>query len=50
MGQGEYVLGIEPGNCIPENQNNNRDKGILRTIAAGTTVNHKVTVTLESLD
>ena len=50
MGQGEYVLGIEPGNCIPENQNNNRDKGILRTISPGETVNHKVTVTLEKID
>jgi galactose mutarotase-like enzyme len=50
MGLGEYVLGIEPGNCVPENQNGNRQKGILRTIAPGETVKHKVTVTLEKID
>ena len=50
MGQGEYVLGLEPANCVPENQNTNRQKGILRTIAPGQTIHHKISVTLEKLD
>ena len=50
MGQREYVLGLEPGNCIPENQNGNRDKGLLKMIAPGEKIDHKVTVTLEKLD
>ena len=50
MGQGEYVLGLEPANCVPENQNGNRAKGILKTIAPGEVVTHKVAVTLEKLD
>lgn len=50
MGQGEYVLGLEPANCIPENQNNNREKGLLKTIAPGQSIKHKVVVTLEKLD
>lgn len=50
MGKGEYVLGLEPANCLPENQNNNREKGTLKTIAPGEIVNHKVTVSLENID
>ena len=50
MGQGEYVLGLEPANCVPENQNNNRVKGILKTIAPGEKITQKVAVTLEKLD
>lgn len=50
MGQGEYVLGLEPANCVPENQNTNRQKGILRTIAPGQIIHHKLAVTLEKLD
>jgi hypothetical protein len=50
MGQGEYVLGLEPANCVPENQNNNREKGLLKTIAPGQIIKHKVVVTLEKLD
>lgn len=50
MGKGEYVLGLEPANCLPENQNNNRVKGTLKTIAPGEVINHKVTVSLENID
>ena len=50
MGQGEYVLGLEPGNCVPENQNANREKHILKTIRPGETIRHKVTVTAEQYD
>ena len=50
MGMGEYVLGLEPANCVPENQNTNREKGILKTIAPGEIITQKVAVTLEKLD
>jgi len=50
MGQREYVLGLEPANCVPENQNTNREKSLLKTIMPGEIINHKVTVTLEKLD
>ena len=50
MGEGEYVLGLEPANCVPENQNGNRNKGLLKSIAPGEKVVHKVTVNLEKLD
>ena len=50
MGMGEYVLGLEPANCVPENQNSNRAKGILKTIAPGEIITQKVAVTLEKLD
>jgi hypothetical protein len=50
MGMGEYVLGLEPANCVPENQNSNRDKGILKTIAPGEIITQKVAVTMEKLD
>lgn len=32
---GQYVCGIEPGNCIPEGQNAARNAGRLQTIAPG---------------
>jgi Domain of unknown function (DUF4432) len=38
MGVNEYVMGFEPGNCIPEGQANNAEKGLLREIAPGEVV------------
>ena len=49
MGQGEYVLGLEPGNCVPENQLNNAAKNLLKYIAPGEKISHKVVLTFESL-
>ena len=49
MGQGEYVLGLEPGNCIPEGQVNNASKGVLKTICPGEVIRHKVVVAFEDL-
>lgn len=49
MGQGEYVLGLEPANCVPENQNGNKAKNLLRFIAPDETVTHKVAVKLEKI-
>lgn len=33
MGEGEYVLGLEPGNCLPDGRDVMRKKGILEEIA-----------------
>ena len=49
MGQGEYVLGLEPANCYPEGQSAIAQKGLLRTIAPGETVNTKIQVSLSTL-
>ena len=38
MGQGEYVLGLEPANCHPEGQNAERQRGSLRTLAPGQSI------------
>ncbi|MDD5704885.1 MAG: aldose 1-epimerase family protein [Kiritimatiellae bacterium] len=35
MGQGEYVLGLEPANCYPEGQVNIAKRGLLRHLAPG---------------
>lgn len=32
MGEGEYVLGLEPGNCLPDGRDVMRQKGILESI------------------
>ncbi len=49
MGQGEYVLGLEPGNCLPESQVGNAAKNLLKTIAPGEKVSLKVVLSFESL-
>lgn len=38
MGQGEYVLGLEPANCHPEGQNSERQRGTLRELAPGQSI------------
>ncbi len=35
MGEVEYVLGLEPGNCTPEGRNVMREKGVLNMLAPG---------------
>jgi hypothetical protein len=35
MGQGEYVVGLEPANCFPEGQEQAAKQGLLRQLAAG---------------
>lgn len=46
FGCGEYVLGLEPGNCFPEGQTAIAQKGILRKLAPGEVVNTAVRITL----
>ena len=35
MGEYEYVLGLEPGNCLPDGRNIMREKGILDCLSSG---------------
>ena len=35
MGEYDYVMGLEPGNCLPDGRNVMREKGILETLAPG---------------
>lgn len=35
MGEYEYVLGLEPGNCLPDGRDVMRKKGVMETIAPG---------------
>ncbi len=35
MGEGEYVLGLEPGNCTPDGRDVMRKNGTLTTLASG---------------
>lgn len=35
MGEGEYVMGLEPGNCLPDGRDVMREKGILEFLAPG---------------
>ena len=35
IGEGEYVLGIEPGNCLPEGRPKEREAGRLVTLKPG---------------
>ena len=35
MGEREYVLGLEPGNCLPDGRSAMREKGILETLEPG---------------
>lgn len=44
MGQGEYVLGLEPANCFPEGQAAMREKHMLREIAPGEHVNTRIKI------
>ena len=50
MGQGEYVMGLEPANCYPEGQENIEKRGILKMLAPGDTVSTKVRVAVEELN
>ena len=49
MGQGEYVVGLEPANCYPEGQEQNANKGLLRQLAAGEKIETFLKLTVETL-
>ena len=35
MGEYEYVMGLEPGNCLPDGRRDMREKGVLEFLAPG---------------
>ena len=49
MGEGEYVTGLEPGNCYPIGQKANAEKGMLRMIEPGETVNFALQIEVEDI-
>ena len=49
MGEQEYAMGLEPGNCHPEGQTAEKAMGTLRTIAPDETVEFKAMITLSKM-
>ena len=49
MGQGEYVVGLEPANCYPEGQEQIAKRGLLRQLKAGEKIETYLKVSVESL-
>jgi hypothetical protein len=49
MGQGEYVVGLEPANCYPEGQEQVAQKGLLRHLAAGQKIETFLELSVEPL-
>lgn len=49
MGQGEYVLGLEPANCFPEGQAAMIKRGMLRTLAPGERVSTLFRISLSEI-
>ena len=45
MGEVEYVLGLEPGNCLPDGRKAMREQGKLEFLAPGAEKVHKITFT-----
>lgn len=50
QGCGEYVMGLEPGNALPEGAASNREKGITRILQPGEIAHHRVVVALRNLE
>jgi hypothetical protein len=49
MGEQEYAMGLEPGNCHPEGQTAEKAMGTLRTIAPDESVEFKALITLRKV-
>ena len=43
MGEREYVMGLEPGNCTPDGRNVMREKGLLQFLKSGETSSKTLT-------
>ncbi len=46
MGERDYVLGLEPGNCHPDGRDKMREEGKLTVLAPGESVSYQVKVTM----
>lgn len=49
MGQGEYVMGLEPANCFPEGQERIASRGVLRHLNPGERIETLVRLSVEKL-
>lgn len=49
MGQGEYVMGLEPANCYPEGQEKVASRGLLHILSAGEKVETFIRLSIEEL-
>jgi len=49
MGQGEYVVGLEPANCYPEGQDKVARRGLLHHLAPGATVEMLLKLSVEEI-
>jgi len=49
MGEQEYAMGLEPGNCHPEGQTAEKSMGTLKTIAPDESVEFKAVITLSKV-
>ena len=49
MGEFEYVLGLEPGNCLPDGRNEMRKQGILAFLKAQETKQHHIKFEFEEI-
>lgn len=50
MGQRDYVLGLEPGNCTPDGRDRVREAGDLTVLAPGECVSYEVQVAMMTQD
>ena len=50
MGQGEYVVGLEPANCFPEGQEQAKNRGLLRHLKAGEKTETLLRLSVETLN
>ena len=49
MGEGEYVIGMEPGNCTPTGQSDNKKSGMLKMIEPGEVVEFNLQIEVTEL-
>lgn len=49
LGEQEYVMGLEPANCHPDGQTQERENGTLRMIEPDETIEHKVVLSIREL-
>ncbi len=49
MGEQEYVMGLEPANCLPNGQTQERKNGTIRTIEPDETIEHSVEISARKL-
>ena len=44
VGEGAYVVSMEPGNCVPEGRKSARDRGVLKMLEPGDKVTYHIEI------